>query len=76
MKRWYSISVTPGGAPLLACDLDESCSHLDCVAVVNEFGKALNESSEGRDFLAHYCGLQYTSSLQDHTGLNAPSSDR
>lgn len=69
MKNLFSFPLTQGGAPLLACNLDESCLHLDCIAVVDEFGVALRASSEGRDFLAHYCGLQYTRGLQDHTGL-------
>ncbi len=56
--------VTPAGAPVTSCDLDETCADLDCDAILDEFGESLSESSDGQDFLAHYCGLDYVDKLQ------------
>ena len=57
--------VTPAGAPVTSCDLDQACTRLDCDEVVKEFGEALAENPEGTEFLAHYCGLGYVEKLQD-----------
>jgi len=57
--------VTPSGAPVTSCDLDENCADLDCDAILSEFGETLMESPDGKDFLAHYCGLEYMEKLQD-----------
>ena len=56
--------VTPGGATVTSCNLDDACADLDCDAVLDEFGKALQGNSAGKDFLAHYCGLEYVEKLQ------------
>lgn len=56
--------VTPGGAAVTSCNLDEACADLDCDAVLDEFGKALRNNDGGKDFLAHYCGLEYVEKLQ------------
>ena len=65
MEHRTHTPVTPAGAPLTSCDLDDTCADLDCDAVMDEFGDTLLETSEGQDFLAHYCGLDYMERLQD-----------
>jgi hypothetical protein len=50
---------TPFGGKLLPCDLDETCTVLDCDAVMQDYGDALLASPEGEEFVAHYCGHQY-----------------
>ena len=57
--------VSPAGAPVASCDQDQKCTHLDCDAVVSEFGQALAESTEGKEFVAHYCGLEYVNKLHE-----------
>lgn len=65
MAHRTQIPLTPAGAPLTSCDLDEACADLDCDAVMVEFGDALLESDDGQAFLAHYCGLEYVEKLPD-----------
>ncbi|MEW5770240.1 MAG: hypothetical protein AB1831_07725 [Pseudomonadota bacterium] len=55
--------LTPAGAPLTSCDLDEACTPLDCEVVVAQFGQAL-QGHDGKDFVAHYCGLDCLQQLQ------------
>lgn len=64
MKQPAQLPETPSGAHLSTCELDEACARLDCDAVLDEFGEALQESHDGQDFLAHYCGLDYVEKLQ------------
>jgi hypothetical protein len=56
--------LTPGGATLVSCDLDEACTEVDCDAVIDEFGMVLLENSYGTEYVAHYCGLDYVEKLQ------------
>jgi hypothetical protein len=63
MEHRTHTPVTPAGAPVTTCDLDENCADLDCDAVMDEFGGTLLETSVGQDFLAHYCGLDYMDKL-------------
>lgn len=65
MKQPNEIPYSPGGAPLTSCDLDDNCTKLDCDAILAEYGDSLEMSDEGRDFLTHYCGLDYVDSLRD-----------
>jgi hypothetical protein len=55
--------VTPGGAAVTSCDLDDTCAELDCDDVLDELGKASLDNADGMDFLAHYCGLEYVKKL-------------
>lgn len=64
MKPAIHLPETPAGATLSSCDLDEACTHLDCDAVVDEFGQVLRKTNDGKEFLAHYCGLEYVEKLQ------------
>jgi len=50
---------TTAGGKLLPCSMDDACSTLDCVAVMEDYADALLASSEGEEFVAHYCGRQY-----------------
>lgn len=55
--------LTSAGGPVTSCDLDEACMKLPCSEVMDEFGDILLESSDGRDFLIHYCGFDYMEKL-------------
>jgi hypothetical protein len=57
--------LTPAGAPVTSCDLDEACLALDCNEVMDEFGDMLLESNDGQEFLAYYCGLDYVEKLPE-----------
>ena len=61
------ISHTTAGAELLACNLDEACTELDCAALLDDFGDTLVDTREGVDFVAHYCGLDYVALLPTKT---------
>lgn len=54
-----NIPHTTPGAPLLACELDETCASLDCDALMEDYADALLSSPEGEEFVAHYCGPRY-----------------
>jgi hypothetical protein len=65
MEQRTQSPVTPAGAPVTSCDLDEACMEIDCEAEMDEFGATLLESSDGKDIVVHYCGLDYVERLQD-----------
>lgn len=50
---------TPAGGKLLTCDLEDTCTVLDCEEVMEQYADALLESHEGTEFVVHYCGLEY-----------------
>jgi hypothetical protein len=52
-------NTTTAGGKLLSCELDETCSTLDCDAVMEDYADALLTSTEGAEFVAHYCGTRY-----------------
>lgn len=64
MEHRTQSPTTPAGGPVTSCDLDENCTDLDCDAVMDEFGNTLMETSDGQEFIAHYCGLEYMDKLQ------------
>ncbi|HNQ03173.1 MAG TPA: hypothetical protein PKH69_01030 [Thiobacillaceae bacterium] len=64
MKQPSDIPHSPAGAPLTSCDLDDTCAKLDCDSVLAEFGDALGKTDAGREFLAHYCGLDALEALR------------
>lgn len=51
--------VTPTGAPVLSCDLDDHCVQVDCEADLPELPDSLADNPEAPDYVAHYCGLDY-----------------
>jgi len=65
MKQLTHVPLTPAGAPLTTCDPDDTCAELDCDAVLEEFGETLGKTAEGKEFIAHYCGLDYVELLRD-----------
>lgn len=65
MEHRAQTPITPAGAPVTSCDLDENCADLDCDAVMDEFGETLLKTSTGQEFIVHYCGLDYMDKLQD-----------
>ncbi len=56
--------MTPAGGKLLTCDLEDTCTALNCEEVMDLYANALMESQEGTEFIAHYCGLDYLIKLQ------------
>lgn len=56
---------TTAGGKLLACELDDACSTLDCDALMNDYAEALLSTPEGEEFVAHYCGRQYLTRTPD-----------
>ncbi len=51
--------LTPSGAPVLSCELDDHCVHVDCSALLPELPKSLADNPEVPDYVAHFCGLDY-----------------
>lgn len=51
--------LTPAGAPVLSCDLDDHCVHVDCEIDLPELPDSLADNPEAPDYVAHYCGLDY-----------------
>ncbi|MCS6786735.1 MAG: hypothetical protein NZ524_06865 [Thiobacillaceae bacterium] len=51
--------VNPTGAPVLSCDLDDHCVHVDCEADLPELPESLVHNPQVPDYVAHYCGLDY-----------------
>ncbi len=51
--------LTPTGAPVLSCDLDDHCVHVDCETDLPELPDSLAGNAEAPDYVAHYCGLDY-----------------
>lgn len=51
--------LTPTGAPVLSCDLDDHCVHVDCETDLPELPDSLADNPEAPDYVAHYCGLDY-----------------
>lgn len=51
--------LTPSGAPVLSCDLDDHCVHVDCSALLPELPESLADNPEVPDYVAHFCGLDY-----------------
>lgn len=51
--------LTPTGAPVLSCDLDDHCVQVDCETEMPEIPDSLADNAEAPDYVAHYCGLDY-----------------
>lgn len=51
--------LTPTGAPVLSCDLDDHCVRVDCETELPELPDSLANNPEAPDYVAHYCGLDY-----------------
>ncbi len=63
--------ITPTGAPVLSCDLDDHCVQVDCETELPELPDSLADNAEAPDYVAHYCGLDY---LSRHT-RTGPTTD-
>lgn len=57
--------LTPQGAPILSCDLDESCVDIDCTQVFEELGDTLSATPEGAAMMAHLCGVEFGEDWRD-----------
>lgn len=53
------IPITPSGAPVLSCNLDDHCVRVDCETDLPELPDSLADNAEAPDYVAHYCGLDY-----------------
>lgn len=53
------LPTNPAGTPILSCDLDDKCVHVDCESLLPELSASLANSPEVPDYVAHYCGLGY-----------------
>lgn len=51
--------LTPTGAPVLSCDLDDHCVKVDCSSLLPELLESLADNPEAPDYVAHFCGLDY-----------------
>ncbi len=49
----------PAGAPVLSCELDDHCVHVDCESDLPTLPESLVSNPEAPDYVAHYCGLDY-----------------
>ncbi|MGA7179483.1 MAG: DUF3330 domain-containing protein [Thiobacillaceae bacterium] len=50
-------NTTLGGAPLLDCESDHECTMLTCDMCLVELPAGDAISEEGKDYIAHFCGL-------------------
>ncbi len=58
-KSAEAVPVSPAGAPVVACKLDEACVEVDCAQLAEDMAGVIDESPEAPDYLLHYCGVDY-----------------
>lgn len=51
-------NVTPAGAEIVACYLDETCEMAQCEVCLTEIPAGVAERFEGADYVHHFCGLE------------------
>lgn len=54
-----AVPVSPAGAPVVACKLDEACVQVDCEQLAEDMAGVMDESPEAPELLMHYCGVDY-----------------
>lgn len=62
--------VNASGAPIVACDDEQSCEVVSCAVCLAEVPKDLATSSDGQDYVQHFCGLDCLAQWQK--GSKAP----
>ncbi len=58
-KAAEAVPVSPAGAPVVACKLDQACVQVDCEQLAEAMAGVIDESPEAPDYLLHYCGVDY-----------------
>jgi Domain of unknown function (DUF3330) len=53
----YPVNTTLVGAPLLDCENDHECTMLTCEMCLVDLPADDAISEEGKDYIAHFCGL-------------------
>lgn len=52
-----AVPVSPAGAPVVACKLDEACVQVDCEQLVEDLAEVMDASPDAPEYLMHYCGV-------------------
>lgn len=58
----------PSGAPVLACEDDHECTVLTCDFCLKELPPNNGIREEGKDYIAHFCGLDCLEAWQKRHG--------
>ncbi len=59
---------TPAGAPVLDCEHDHECTVLTCDFCLKELPSGNGLHEEGKDYIAHFCGLECFEAWQKRHG--------
>lgn len=51
-------NVSPSGARILACRVDEGCRMIQCEVCLTEIPISVAQRFEGADYVHHFCGLE------------------
>ena len=62
----------PSGAPITACDDEQSCEVVSCAVCLAEVPKDLASSSDSQDYVQHFCGLECLAQWQKRSQGNKP----
>ena len=57
--------LNPSGAPVLACEHDHECTMLTCDFCLKDLPSSDAICEEGRDYVAHFCGLNCLEAWRD-----------
>lgn len=60
--------LSPSGAPVLACENDHECTVLTCDFCLKELPPNNGMREEGKDYIAHFCGLDCFEAWQKRHG--------
>lgn len=60
-----AVPVSPVGAPVVACKLDEACVQVDCEQLAEDLAGVMDESPDAPEYLMHYCGVDSLKQEED-----------
>ena len=57
VDKSHPSKTSPSGAPIAACEDEQSCTLVACAACLTEIPADVAMTHEGPDYVQHFCGL-------------------